>query len=184
MWICLHFPFLSAVHLENKKRKTFLPNGKWRQTNTQEIEAYSISPVCSFISMLWVQQVILNHSALHSWTVIASHFIWRLLHNLAALMTLGSNVIPTTSDCYPESLPFHVLLPTLAHIQSKDLCWFCLFFFTVERCVLKLCTLHNRCLLSTLCNLTQNQNSRTCPVPIHIVHTFISCLSGWKESVV
>lgn len=46
-------------------------------------------------------------AALHSWPAmihrhINNHFIWYLLHNLAALMTSGSNVVPTASD-YPHT---------------------------------------------------------------------------------
>lgn len=52
--------------------------------------------------MLWaLKKVLLNFPCLHSGAAIAGHFIWNLLHNSAALMTPGSNVIPDTLA--PES---------------------------------------------------------------------------------
>lgn len=78
------------------------------------------------------RKVILNHSALHSWAAVAGHFIWNLLHNLAALMTLGSNVEPNTSDYYPES---SLALPCSAANFSRcpvEALRICVFIFTAE----------------------------------------------------
>lgn len=114
------FPFpTTAVHPESKK--------------ILFCQALKIPPYDGFhFNVVSSRKVILNHSVLHSWAAIAGHFIWNLLHNLAALMTLGSNVEPNTSDYYPESsLALPCSPPNFSRCPVEAL-RICVFIFTAE----------------------------------------------------
>lgn len=105
--ICLDSPSCRLSTLSWQRKKSVRANYEVKIRSCTSLLCSSVH--CHFDGVRTRGSFTILHArvpeaALHSWPAmihqhINNHFIWYLLHNLAALMTSGSNVAPAASDC-------------------------------------------------------------------------------------